>query len=319
MADQNIDLRILLPLDGSDLATVSLPFTRALAMHTTALLLLRVVPDPTPLTSLGGARSDRLAEIMQRATDEAARYLGDVAAILRHETTHIRTIVEVGEPDAVIARVAAENAVDLIVMATHGRGAFGRVMIGSVADRVARSAVVPVMLIHPQERDIPARAREVGNLRRLVVPLDGSAFARQALPVAQRLARLLEIPIHLVHAIDLQGDWVIGADEPDLESLLAPMREELGSWLRGEVDALGEQGFAATSCLRVGRVADVVAGEIEPGDVIVMTSHGASGLRRWLLGSVADRLIRSGLAPVVLVPVAERATMIRLVEEATTV
>lgn len=309
MADQNIDLRILVPLDGSDLATVSLPFVRTLATHTTALILLRVVPDPTPLTSLGGAGDGRLDAIIQRATAEATRYLGDAGAVLRHETEHIRMIVEVGEPDAIIARVAAEHAVDLIVMGTHGRGAFGRVMVGSVADRVARSAVVPVMLVHPHEGDIPARTHEVGNLRRLIVPLDGSAFARQALPVAERLARLMEIPIHLVHAIDLQGDWVIGADEPDLEVLLVPMREELGAWLRGEVEALGEHGLAATSCLEVGRVADVIAEEIEPGDVIVMTSHGASGLRRWLLGSVADRLIRSGLAPVVLVPVAERAAL----------
>lgn len=309
MADQNIDLRMLVPLDGSDLATVSLPFVRTLATRSTAIILLRVVPDPIPLTPMVGGDGDRLDAMVWRATDEATRYLNDVAAILTNETEHIRTMVEVGEPNEVITRIAARNAVDLIVMGTHGRGAFGRVMVGSVADRVARSSVVPVMLVHPHERDVPARAHEVGNVRRLLVPLDGSAFARQALPVAERMARLLEIPIHLVHAIDLQGDWVLGDEANDLEVLLAPMHEEQAAWLHGEVEALGKQGLAATSCLETGRVAEVIADEIQPGDVIVMTSHGASGIRRWLLGSVANRLIRLAIAPVVLVPVAERATM----------
>lgn len=306
MADTNIDLRILVPLDGSDLATVSLPFVRTLATRSTAIIVLRVVPDPVPLSPMVGGDGDRLDAMVWHAMDEATRYLNDVAAILTNETEHIRTMVEVGEPNEVITRIAARNAVDLIVMGTHGRGAFGRTMIGSVADRVARSSSVPVMLVHPHERDIPARSHEVGNIRRLVVPLDGSSFAAEALPVAIRLARLLEIPIQLVHAIDLEGEWLLGDEHDDLEMVLAPMREELSAWLRNEVQALRDEGLDATSRLHVGRVAEVIADGMEPGDVIVMTSHGASGLRRWLLGSVAEKLIRSGIAPVVLVPVAER-------------
>ncbi len=308
MADTTIDLRMLVPLDGSDLATVSLPFVRTLATRSTALTLLRVVPDPTPLTPLVGSDDERLDAMVWRAMDEATRYLNDAAAILTNETEHLRMLVKVGNPDEVIERVAAENAVDLIVMGTHGRGAFGRAMIGSIADRVARSSVVPVMLVHPHERDIPARSHKVGNVRRLIVPLDGSAFARQALPVAERIARLLEIPVHLVHAIDLEGDWLLGDEDNDLEMLLAPMREELAAWLHDEVQALHDAGLEATSQLELGRVAHVIADGMEPGDVIVMTSHGASGLRRWLLGSVAEKLIRSGIAPVVLVPVAERVS-----------
>ncbi len=149
-------------------------------------------------------------------------------------------------------------------------------------------------------------SHEVGNIRRLVVPLDGSSFAAEALPVAVRVGRLLEIPIHLVHAIDLEGDWLLGDEGDDLETLLAPMREELAAWLRDEVQALHDAGLEATSQLELGRAAHVISDGMEPGDVIVMTSHGASGLRRWLLGSVAEKLIRSGIAPVMLVPVAER-------------
>lgn len=319
MADQNIDLRMLVPLDGSDLATVSLPFVRTLATRSTAIVLLRVVPDPIPLTPMVGADGDRLDAMVWRAMDESTRYLNDVAAILTNETEHIRTMVDVGEPNEVITRIAARNTIDLIVMGTHGRGAFGRAMIGSVADRVVRSSVLPVMLVHPHERDLPARPHEVGNIRRLVVPLDGSPFAAEALPVAVRLARLLEIPIHLVHAIDLEGDWLLGGDDDDLETLLAPMRDGLAAWLRDEVQALRDEGLEATSRLEVGRAAHVISDGMEPGDVIVMTSHGASGLRRWLLGSVAEKLIRSTVAPVVLVPVDGRsALMARITDAATT-
>lgn len=315
MADRDADLRILVSLDGSDHATVALPYVRALATEASEVVLLRVVQDSEPLLGISAAASDRVERILSRNEEAAKRYLEGIAAILTNETRHLTVRTEVGIPHIAIARVAAEERVDLIVMATRGRGFLGRAVVGSVADRVSRTAPVPLLMIHPQEHEVPARAQEVGNMRRIIVPLDGSDLARQALPVAERLSRLLDIPIHLVRAIDLQGEWVLGDDE-DPESLLEPMREDMAEGLHQETMRLNETGLRATFELTVGPVTRVIRDTAEPGDVVVMTSHGAGGLRRWLLGSVAEKLIRSGVAPVMLVPVAGRTEMAKPYAEA---
>ena len=306
MADQLADLRILVPLDGSDLATVSLPFVRALADEASEVVLLRVVQDDTPLIAVY-ADGNRVEQLLERNRQAANHYLEHVAAILSNETGHLTLRTDVGMPHTAILRAAREEHVDLIVIATRGRGFLGRAMVGSVADRVARTSPVPVLLIHPHEHDVPARPQEIGNVRRIIVPLDGSELANQAMPVAERFARLLGIPILLLRAIDLQGEWVLGED--DMESFLEPMREDLAEELHREARSLTDAGVPTSIDLGVGPVTKVIRDAIEPGDLIVMTSHGAGGLRRWLLGSVADKLLRSGVAPVMLVPVAERATM----------
>jgi nucleotide-binding universal stress UspA family protein len=307
MADRNADLRILVPLDGSDLATVSLPFVRALATEASEVVLLRVVQDSEPLLGITAAASDRVERILSRNEETAKHYLEGVAAILTNETRQLHIRTEVGIPHIVIARVATEEQVDLIVMATRGRGFLGRAVVGSVADRVTRTAPVPVLMIHPHEHEVPARAQEVGNMRRVIVPLDGSDLARQALPVAERIARVLDIPIHLLRAMDLRGEWVIGDEEE--EWLLEPMREDLAEILHSEAKRLQGEGIPATFELTVGAVTKVIRDAVEPGDFVVMTSHGAGGLRRWLLGSVAEKLIHSGVAPVMLVPVVGREEM----------
>lgn len=307
MADPTTDLRILVPLDGSDLATVSLPFVRALADEASEVVLLRVVQDDTPLIAVY-ADGHRVQQLLDRNRQSAKRYLEDVAAILTNETGRLTIRTDVGMPYTAILRAAREEDVDLIVIATRGRGFLGRAMVGSVADRVARTSPVPVLLIHPHEHDVPARPQELANVRRIIVPLDGSDLAYQALPVAERFARLLGIPILLLRAIDLQGEWVLGDDE-DTDSLLQPMREDLAEELHREARTLTDAGVPATIQLGVGAVTRIIRDAVEPGDVIVMTSHGEGGLRRWLLGSVAEKLIRSGVAPVMVVPVAGRATM----------
>lgn len=307
MADQIADLRILVPLDGSDLATVSLPYVRALASKASEVVLLRVIEDETPLIAVY-ADGDRVQRMFARRQEIATDYLKAAAAILFNETPHLRIRTDGGLPHVAILRAAREEHVDLIVIATRGRGFLGRATVGSVADRVARAAPVPVLMIHPHEHDVPARAHELANMRRIVVPLDGSDLAYQALPMAERIARLLNIPIHLLRAIDLHGEWVLGDDHDD-ESLLKPMREDIAETLLTEARRLTDSGIPATFELTVGDVTRTIRDAVEPGDIIVMTSHGAGGIRRWLLGSVAEKLIRSGVAPLMLVPVAERATM----------
>lgn len=316
MAEQAVPMRFLVPLDGSDLATVSLPYLRALAGEQDDVVLLRMVPESTPLTSIAGMAPERVARVTEQRVDAAKTYLHHVSDVLLNETGHIRIRTEVGLPHVGIVAVAEEEDVDMIVMATHGRGFIGRAMVGSVADRVARTATKPVLLINPPDRGIPARAQQVANVRRLIVPLDGSERAREALPVVERLAKALGLRIHLLRAIDLRGEWVIDEAEDELDDLLTPMREDLTETMLAEAQRIKTNGTRASFQVTVGTPATVIAEAVEPGDVVVMTSHGASGIRRWLLGSVAEKLVRSEIAPVILVPVAGRETVAKPFAEA---
>ena len=302
-------LTILVPVDGSTLAAQALPYTRRLASGRATLVLLRILSAPEPIRDTVGRAIVPVDAAARWAEDAARKDLEETAAELRNvEPAGVVVVTEVrtGDPAEIILRVAAERGVDLIVMASHGRGAIGRVAFGSVADRVARAASVPVMIVRPL--DAPVELVPV-EIRRVVVPLDGSDLAARALPVAQLLASRLQLPVVLVRALDtaqaygLLGDALIVED-----GVMKDAGHQASQELETVAAALREGGLTATTEIRIGPAFAAIANTARPGDVVVLTSHGRSGVTRWLLGSVAEKLVRAGPAPVVLVPVGARAT-----------
>jgi nucleotide-binding universal stress UspA family protein len=308
MSLHHLTSRILVPFDGSELATITIPYVRALATPETELVLFRAVPEPIPMMELAGASTWPGQRIASRNRELAEDYLGAVASVLEDACPTISTATRVGDaPEAILATVR-ERAATMVVLASHGRGFLGRVVIGSVADRVMRASAVPVLVVHPTSAYQPVPADSVARIDRLVVPLDGSAMAGQALPVAAELAHRLGTPVHLVRALPARED-VAGHpgmnDVATYDGLAGAAREALAA----EASRLGAGGLAVTSSAIVGPPARAILDEVGAHDVVVMTSHGRGGVRRWLMGSVAERLIRDGTTPVLLVPVAERAML----------
>ncbi len=168
--------QILAPLDGSALAEQALPWVNEIAALTSVTVTLVQVVEPTD------AAIDLLA--LQPAMERAAHdYLAQTAQQLAQDRMTVHARVVVGRPAEQIIQLA--HSVDLIVMATHGRSGVGRWVYGSVADKVLTGAPVPVLLIHVR----PAQARPAQPLRRILIPLDGSALAERALPLASWLAQ----------------------------------------------------------------------------------------------------------------------------------
>ena len=302
--------RILIPLDGSELATVAIPWARALSTPDTELVLFRAVPDPTPMSELAGTSAFPIERVIARHRHVADDYLDAVAGVLRDVTPTISIASNVGDPSELILRIVRERDVGMVIVASHGRGFLGRVVVGSVADRVARASEVPVLVIHPHRGAMPAPADAKARIDRLVVPLDGSELARQALPVAQALATRLGCPVHLVRALPTREELATHPDSVKVdyyEGMIAAATETLES----EAGRLRASGIVVTSGSLIGAPAATILDELGAHDLIVMTSHGQGGVRRWLLGSVAERLIRAGEAPVLLVPVAERAPLVQ--------
>ena len=276
---------IVVPLDGSALAEEALPHAVLLARKLDVpLRLLRVVPeDATPEV---GA--------------EARAYVEDVAkrlAVAAHGE------IRYGDPAGEIIDYVQEQPDPLIVMTTHGRGGVGRWISGSVADKVVRHAGVPVLLLRSGvTHAVP------DTLRTLLVPLDGSALAEVALPYAVELAARTGATIHLVRVVDvpamLYQSWVqMPASADIINQLEQDLVQDAESYLTMVAEQLRSQGVDVKTRVRSGLpVAELLAleQEVQP-DLVVMATHGRSGLSRLVLGSVAERLLREGTVPLLLV------------------
>ena len=299
--------RILIPLDGSPLAEQALPYARAVAASDARFIPIAVAPPPESDRDDVGRIVGSVDEVLARIEGELREQLLAAARTWLGDDTDIRPIVTTGDPAEEILRAAATCTIDLIALASHGRGSMGRALFGSVADRVSRASPVPVLIVRP--RDAPIEISPI-RIHRIVVPLDGSGLAANALPLAEALARRLDVPVVLVRAIE---GVMVPAVYPDSFGLQVSEIEAMEADARGETAAVarncGERGIAAHASVHAGWPFEVITSEATAGDLIVMTSHGRSGVRRWLLGSVAEKLIRSGPAPVMLVPVGARVPL----------
>jgi nucleotide-binding universal stress UspA family protein len=279
---------ILVPLDGSSLAEQALPYAQKLAEPGCQLILLEVGQDD------------------------------DLSVLEPHADSCARLETAVGDPAEQILQVARDLNAGLIVMTTHGRGALGRWAFGSVADAVTRTSPVPVFVVRPQDGETTIAP----DIRRVVVPLDGSPLAEEALPAATSLAQRLHVSVHLVTAIDATKILPVeimrtGAfDASVYEETVAQLKADATAWLTQAVEQLQHEGVATTWSILHGSPFLAIADAVKPGDVIVMTTHGRGGAKRWLLGSVAEKLIREGPVPVVLVPAGTRANEVPVVGEA---
>jgi nucleotide-binding universal stress UspA family protein len=187
-------------------------------------------------------------------------------------------------------------------MATHGRSGLGRWVYGSVAEAVLRQAPVPLLLVRAWQ---PATTATFDPRPCLLVPLDGSRYAETALPAASRLARQLAGALLLVRAVPVAGagtalDWALA---PDLAIETAALARAATDYLDRIADRLRRTGVMVDYLARSGEPAAVIeaVGQERAAALIVMTTHGRTGLQRLALGSVADAVLRQQDRPLLLV------------------
>ena len=277
-------IRILVPVDGSPEASAALPYAAALATPGTEIVLLTVVPSATD-------------------ADAARAGLATAAQRLRVAGQTVRTEVATGNPARRIVDIAAELRAEMIVMASHGRGAIGRLIYGSVADRVGRESPVPVMVVRTKQL-----APGPVGISRLVVPLDGSSRAESALPVATTISQRLGTPISLVRVVDPADVMppAVGVGETIPFEIYDEAEKEIEQEARRYLDTMArklrEEGLPVATSMLMGSPASTIEETTHLGDVLVLSSHERTGVMRWLLGSVAEKLTREDEAPVILVP-----------------
>jgi nucleotide-binding universal stress UspA family protein len=243
-----------------------------------------------------------------------SRYIDSVAADIRSSdgaapVQAMATIVHGTPAEAIVARTR-ETGADLIVMTSHGRTGLSRLWLGSVADHVVRAATIPVLIL-PADADENAAHDAAEPFAHVLVPYDGSPLSADALPVAAALARLSGATVTL-----LQISPVVPAVVPVDPSLAAPVYpvipdEEatvrLATDVRRGLDEVAarlakDSGVPVRAVVEVSQNASdriVEYAHVHRADLIVMSTHGR-GASRWLLGSVADKVLRASGLPTVL-------------------
>ncbi len=286
---------VLVPLDGSILAELALNFAESLARASEArLILLRAV---VPYT-FGGTDE---AEARAKAIDEAERYLARLVDRLTERGIEAEATVRYGEAAPSIVGAAQLHTADLVAMCTHGRGGLGRWVYGSVAEQVLATAPTAVLLVRAwQALESVTSANERS---RVLIPLDGSAFAEKALPVAEQLAATLDAELVLLRVVyapspTLTQGWIVASYlAEELETSESAARH----YLEGVADRLSRGGRSVSIEVQVGTPASVIADTGADVAFLVMATHGRTGTERLMMGSVANVVVRRGEVPLVLV------------------
>jgi nucleotide-binding universal stress UspA family protein len=296
--------RMLIPLDGSKLAENVLPYARTLAKTLDLRIeLLSVVDtmDFAKTTHAGHVRD--FDPIIEAAVREGEQYLENVARSFTGKTVD-NCVVEQGQADQIIIEKAARDKETLIGMATRGRSGIHRWLMGSVAEKVLRGATNPLLLVRGDEE---GKCDGAATLKSIVVPLDGSKLAETVLPRAVELAKKLSLEIVLTRAYQIPLSTYGVADAayiPNPNALMNVVKEEASAYLETKVNELRQTGVEkVSSILLVGSGADEIIdlARTTPDNLIAMCTHGRSGVKRWALGSVTEKVVRHSGDPVLVV------------------
>jgi nucleotide-binding universal stress UspA family protein len=294
--------RILVPLDGSRLAESILPIVTTLArcLHT-KVSLLHIIEERAPQTVHGFPHLT--------STGDAERYIASVAESLGGDLEVEQHVHGTEEHDVAlsIALHAEELDADMIALCTHGRSGLKRAVSGSIAQQVLKRVKVPVVLARPDMR-APSR------LETVMIPLDSEGEGEVALPIATEIARECGATLRLVSVVPtintLTGDEQAAArllPNATAANLDAQADEQVRPYLSRLIERLATEGVNTQAEVHRGKTGTALVKEAAKNnaDLIVIATHGRTGLGALWIGSVAAGLVSKVNQPLLLVRIAE--------------
>jgi nucleotide-binding universal stress UspA family protein len=297
---------IVVPLDGSTFSEHALPLAIGIARRSNAQLrLVHVHTVTAPLYAIDGAAVlDRIPDEQNRESELAYLY-----GVARRITPCLPVAPEVsllsGPVAETLEHYVAETHTDLVVMTTHGRSAFSRVWLGSVADKLVRQTAGPVLLMRPGEGvvDLVEIDREQ-ICEQVLIPLDGSTRAEQIIERAIALGSMMQAQYTLLMALD---PALVGFAPPSHATLinddgLEQAHTDTRAYLERIAVEMRSRSLQVTVAVVVGQpaVAILAYARDHQIDLIAMETHGRGGLPRFLLGSVTDKVVRGTHTPILL-------------------
>lgn len=280
---------ILVPTDGSGAAgtaaETALDLARRFDASIHAITVVELNESPADIEA-------EVAEEVTRRGEKTLATLRDQAADVGVSAT--TQVIETADPvHQTITDYAREHDVDLIVMGTHGRTGLNRLVLGSITERTLRTSPMPVLTVHEDVSLDP-------DFEAVLVPTDGSDAASVAAGHGVTLAEATDAAMHVVHVVDLTP---VSGDFGSAEALAA--LEEAGQQAVDDVISRAEDAGVRSveASVLSGRPARAILDYVEERDIdlIVMGTHGRTGLERYFLGSVAEKIVRVADVPVLTV------------------
>ncbi|MCJ7514428.1 MAG: universal stress protein [Dehalococcoidia bacterium] len=280
---------ILIPLDGSKEAEGVLPYVRDLA------------PKFNSRVYILGVGIGRKTRRVNRLLED---YISRIVNELHAHNIKAEPVLLYGTAAEKILDFTAEKEIDLIIMATHGRSGMTRWWMGSVAEKVISEATAPVLLVRSKRRRTAGTADKLESIHKILAPLDGSDIGEVALPYVEAIATNSRATVNLVQVISPPGTVeanLLGG--PDWRKFINAMRDAGESYLKSISERLGGKDITVTYEVLTGDPADKIVeyAAAKGVSLIAMSTHGRTGLARWVLGSVADKVLHGARIPILLV------------------
>lgn len=292
--------QVLCPIDLSDLSVRSLAYAGAVArLYDGELTVLHVVPTFDPVEVRAGALFDPVRIVHPMAREEVLERLRQALKTASVPPARVTLVAEAGEDAATIVDQAVARRSDLVVMGTHGRSGFNRLLLGSVTEKVLRASPCPVLTVPPRA---PAAPPADVAIRRILCPVDFSPAALQAFGFAMDLARRTSAPVTVLHVIE----WMPEEEPRALAHFnVAEYRQHLTLDARKLLEDLIAQESprgAAEGTVVVGRAHREIVRAADAGvDLIVMGAQGRGSHVLPSFGSTTQQVVRAASCPVLSV------------------
>jgi len=290
--------RILIPLDGSKAAEIVIPYVEEIAAKLGSEIILVSVAE-----SKTTDRDHLHRSYLEPITKQVQRQLKDWGA---REEVKVQGKVLPGKPADEILRFADETNVGLIAMTSRGSSVRGPWLLGNIAAKILRATGKPVLLVRAPASEAALQQKRL--TKRILVPLDGSNLGEAAIPCAETLGSALKAELVLFQVVAPPRVWAGGEGgsyvmPPDEEGLKASAMAYLG----GVAKPLKEKGLNISNAVDLGSAADQIIDYAKANaiDLIAMSTHGRSGIGRWVFGSVTDKVLHAGDTAILVVPPAK--------------
>ncbi len=278
--------RITVPLDGSELAEAVLPYVEYFA---------QVIGSEIDLIGVSESQRDldRLLKV----------YLDKLAAQMSGRGIKARAIILYGKPEEEIIDYSEKNNIGLIIMSARGRSGAKRWDMGSVVEKVSKASNTPLLVVKEKPSADDVQANRLS--KKLMVPLDGSKLGEAALPVVRALAGKTKAEVVLMEVISPTPS-VMAAESyyaTYSNEIISAQHTEAENYLKGLAAKISAEGTKVSYRVEVGIPSERILETIEKEGInlVGMSTHGRTGIRRWVYGSIAGRILSSSPVPVLLV------------------
>lgn len=289
--------KILVPLDGSEMAEVAIPYAIELAGKLGhAVDLLYVTESNKPDTRhMNQLYLDKMVEVIKQGVMKE-----------KGQTKTFKSAIVASEPAEGILEYADNQDVGLIVMGTHGRHGVRRWTLGSVAEKVVRATDRPVVLI--RTTGVTGTAKEPGAFKKILVPLDGSKESETVISYIEEIAHKFQALVVLVQIVNM-GYFTIAAEGYNYvvhsDDQTESFKKYAHDYLEGVARRFSAKGITTSFEVKAGNPAEEIialADNIQ-ADIVAMSTHARSRVGRWVFGSVAERVLYEGHCHLLLVRV----------------